>query len=353
MTIREQTQQFERETLSSYAAKSADSRGRAVPEQECDIRTPFQRDRDRILHAKAFRRLKGKTQVFLSPEGDHYRTRLMHTLEVAQISRTVARALRLNEDLVEAIALGHDLGHTPFGHAGEAVLTKLNPNGFHHSKQSLRVVETLEQEGQGLNLTFEVRDGIRRHSKGLGKLADVREHNPSSTLEAEVVRLCDCVAYANHDLDDAIRAGLVKPEEIPRVVTDALGTTFSGRINTIVHDIVHTSAGAPAIALSPHVEVGLEALRSFLAERVYQSAALKELFGRAKQVLESLYAFYLERPAEIPQDGAGGGGAPTASAVGRDPLAQRVCDYIAGMTDRYALNQFQKHLVPHPWEEED
>jgi len=342
MTIREQTQQFERETLSAFAAKSADSRGRARPEPECDIRTPFQRDRDRILHSKAFRRLKGKTQVFLSPEGDHYRTRLTHSLEVAQISRTVARALRLNEDLVEAVALGHDLGHPPFGHAGESILAKLNPGGFHHSRQSLRVVETLEYGGKGLNLTEEVRDGIRRHSKGLGKLADAREKNPSSTLESEVVRLCDSVAYANHDVDDAIRAGLITAAQIPKQVNDTLGPRFSARINTIVHDIVHASTGKPEVRLSPHVETGLETLRSFLVERVYQAPLLNELFGRARKVLESLWGYYLDHPDEIPDDGA-------AEA----PLEQRVCDYIAGMTDRYALAQFQKRLVPQPWGDEE
>ncbi len=342
MTIREQTQAFERETLSPHAAKSADSRGRARPEAECDIRTPFQRDRDRILHSKAFRRLKGKTQVFLSPEGDHYRTRLTHTLEVAQIARTVARALRLNEDLAEAVALGHDLGHPPFGHAGESVLAKLNPGGFHHSRQSLRIVETLEYGGKGLNLTEEVRDGIRRHSKGLGKLADARAKNPSSTLEAEVVRLCDSVAYANHDVDDAIRAGLITAAQIPRQVNDTLGEKFSSRINTIVHDIVHASAGKPEVRLSPHVEAGLETLRSFLVERVYEARPLNELFGRARKVLESLWAYYADHPEEVPAD----------DAVDAPP-EQRVCDYIAGMTDRYALAQFQQRLVPHPWGDEE
>jgi len=342
MTILEQTQQFERETLSAHAAKSADSRGRARPEPECDIRTPFQRDRDRILHSKAFRRLKCKTQVFLSPEGDHYRTRLTHTLEVAQISRTVARALRLNEDLVEAVALGHDLGHPPFGHAGESILARLNPAGFHHSKQSLRIVETLEYGGKGLNLTEEVRDGIRRHSKGLGKLADAREKNPSSTLEAEIVRLCDSVAYANHDVDDAIRAGMITAAQIPKQVNDTLGPKFSSRINTIVHDIVHSSAGKSEVRLSPHVEAGLETLRSFLVERVYDAPRLAELFGRARKVLESLWGYYLDHPEEIPPDD------------GVDaPHEQRVCDYIAGMTDRYALAQFQKRLVPQPWGDEE
>jgi len=342
MTIREQTQSFERETLSVHAAKSAESKGRARAEPECDIRTPFQRDRDRILHSKAFRRLKGKTQVFLSPEGDHYRTRLTHTLEVAQISRTVARALRLNEDLVEAVALGHDLGHPPFGHAGESVLAKLNPAGFHHSRQSLRIVETLEYGGKGLNLTEEVRDGIRRHSKGLGKLADAREKNPSSTLEAEVVRLCDSVAYANHDVDDAIRAGLITAAQIPRQVNETLGPKFSSRINTIVHDIVHASAGRPEVRLSPHVEAGLETLRSFLVERVYEAPLLNELFGRARKVLDSLWVYYLDHPEEIPPDD-----------VADAPPEQRVCDYIAGMTDRYALAQFQKRLVPQPWGDEE
>jgi dGTPase len=340
MTIREQTQQLEMETLSPHAAKSAETRGRTTPEAECDIRTPFQRDRDRILHSKAFRRLKGKTQVFLSPEGDHYRTRLTHTLEVAQISRTVARALRLNEDLTEAIALGHDLGHTPFGHAGEAVLQRLASGGFHHASQSLRVVERLEYGGRGLNLTFEVRDGIKHHSKGLGSLAEARESNRAATLEADVVRICDAVAYANHDLDDAIRAGLVKAAEIPPIVNSALGTTFSGRLNTLIHDLVRSSTDQ--IAMSDSVEEGLEELRRFLTARVYKSEALQEAFGRARQVLESLWNFYMAKPDEIPADDA-------SSA----PLAVRVCDFLAGMTDRYALSRFQRHLVPHPWAEED
>jgi dGTPase len=342
MTIREQTQQFEIETLSAHAAKSADSRGRTSAEPECDIRTPFQRDRDRILHSKAFRRLKGKTQVFLSPEGDHYRTRLTHTLEVAQISRTVARALRLNEDLTEAIALGHDLGHTPFGHAGEEVLGRLAPGGFHHAVQSVRVVERLEQGGRGLNLTFEVRDGIRKHSKGIGSLAETREKNPTATLEAEVVRICDTVAYANHDLDDAIRAALIRAGEIPAAVTQALGVTFSGRINVLVHDIVRSSSGLGAVMMSPEVEAALEVLREFLLGRVYKSPVLMESFGRAKQVLEFLWNFYLMKPGEIPADDASDA-----------PIAVRVCDFLAGMTDRYALNQFQKHLMPHPWADED
>ena len=349
MTIRERVQQAERETLSPYAAKSADSRGRAAAEPECDIRTPFQRDRDRIMHSKAFRRLKGKTQVFLSPEGDHYRTRLTHTLEVSQIARTVARALRLNEDLTEAIALGHDLGHTPFGHAGEEALAELSPGGFRHAEQSLRVVDRLDHGGRGLNLTFEVRDGIRRHSKGMESLADARTRDPSSTLEADLVRICDSVAYANHDLDDAIRAGLILPGEIPRPVSDALGPDFSSRINTIVRDVVHASTDSPHIAISAHVEQGLEALRRFLAERLYYSAVLRELFSRARQVVQSLHAFYLEHPEAVPAEDADAAGAPMARAE----LVQRVTDHLAGMTDRYALNQFQKHMVPHPWEEED
>lgn len=341
-TIREQTQQFERETLSPRAARSADSRGRARPERDCDIRTPYQRDRDRILHSKAFRRLKGKTQVFLSPEGDHYRTRLTHTLEVAQISRTVARALRLNEDLVEAIALGHDLGHTPFGHAGEAVLARMNPGGFHHARQGLRVVEKLEWDGKGLNLTAEVRDGIRGHSKGVGSLAEARLHNPLSTLEAEVVRICDSVAYANHDLDDALRSGLVRPEAIPAPVNDALGPNFAVRINTLVHDIVHSSADGPGIAMSGYVEEALETLRLFLVERVYRSGPLEELFGKAARMLEALYSFYVARPEETGLEGAGD-----------DSPQGQACDFIAGMTDQYAIAQAHKHLMPRRWMDED
>jgi len=341
-SIRERTQEFEDMTLSPHASRSAKTRGRARQESECDIRTPYQRDRDRILHSKSFRRLKGKTQVFLSPEGDHYRTRLSHTLEVAQISRTVARALRLNEDLVEAIALGHDLGHTPFGHAGEAVLARLNPGGFHHSVQSLRVVEALEYDGKGLNLTSEVRDGIRWHSKGLARLAEVRERVPKLTLEAEVVSLCDCVAYTNHDLDDAIRAGIVDAQAIPEEVMRVLGKTFSSRLNTLVHDIVESSQGGPAIRMSSTVEAGLEAQRAFLLEKMYRQTELLEASARAKWVLESLHRHYMEHPDAVPAEG------PADT-----PLPQKVCDFIAGMTDHYALAQFDRRLMPHPWVEED
>ena len=339
--IREEIEARERETLAPWAVRSAETGGRVRPSPEDDLRTAFQRDRDRILHCKAFRRLKGKTQVFLSPEGDHYRTRLTHTLEVAQIARTIARALRLNEDLVEAVALGHDLGHTPFGHAGESVLARLLPGGFHHSVQSLRVVEVLEYDGKGLNLTAEVRDGIRTHSKGLERLADARERHPAPTLEAEVVRLCDSVAYANHDLDDAVRAGLIEPAAVPSEVVAALGDTHARRINTVVHDVVYASVGKRIVAMSPRIEAGLETLRAFLVERVYEAPAIREAFGRARQVLERLWEFYAGHPEELPPD-----------AAGASP-EQRRCDYLARMTDQYALAQFERHLMPHPWAEED
>ena len=341
-TIREQSQKFEDTILSPHAAHSSAPTGRARDEEECDIRTPFQRDRDRILHSKAFRRLKGKTQVFLSPEGDHYRTRLTHTLEVAQISRTVGRAIRLNEDLAEAIALGHDLGHTPFGHAGEAILSTLVPGGFHHATQSLRVVEVLENGGKGLNLTAEVRNGIRWHSKGLAKLADARGHQPRLSLEAEVVSLCDCVAYTNHDLDDAIRAQVVDPKEIPGEVVAVLGKTYSSRLNTLVHDIVKTSAGQPYVRLSPKVEQALEVLREFLLVHMYKKESLLEAFARAKWVLESLYRHYITYPDTLPRDLPAG-----------DSPERKACDHCAGMTDHYALSQFDKQLMPHPWVEED
>ena len=341
-SIREQTQKFEDGILSPHAARSSAPTGRARPEEECDIRTPFQRDRDRILHSKAFRRLKGKTQVFLSPAGDHYRTRLTHTLEVAQISRTVGRALRLNEDLVEAIALGHDLGHTPFGHAGEAILSTLVPGGFHHAAQSLRVVEVLEHGGTGLNLTAQVRNGIRWHSKGLAKLADARGHNPELSLEAQVVSLCDCVAYTNHDLDDAIRAGMVDPKAIPGEVVAVLGKSFSSRLNTLVHDIVNTSAGQPFVRLSPKIEDALEALRDFLLVHMYRKEEIQEAFARAKWVLESLYRHYVAHPENLPPDLPAG-----------DSAERKACDHCAGMTDHYALSQFDRELMPHPWIEED
>ncbi len=347
LTHRERYEQLESQILSPHAAKSAESRGRARPEPPCPIRTAFQRDRDRIIHSKAFRRLSHKTQVFIAPEADHYRTRLTHTLEVAQIARTVARALRLNEDLTEAIALGHDLGHTPFGHAGEAALDaayrEFDPSaGFSHAEQSLRVVEVLEKGGEGLNLTFEVRDGIRAHSKGMEDLPKDSSDRPS-TLEGMLVIYADRVAYINHDIDDAVRGGLITAGELPVAWTSVLGETHARRITTMVTDLVAQSEGRPEIRMGEEVERATNGLKDFLHERVYRQAALSTgESGRVAHVLRELFRFYMAHPAEVP-------GGAEAAAEGVRPLARRVCDHLAGMTDRFAAQQFGLYFVPRKW----
>jgi dGTPase len=309
---------------------SAGSKGRETPEPQDPIRTCFQRDRDRIIHSKAFRRLKHKTQVFLAPEGDHYRVRLTHTLDVSQIARTVARALRLNEDLTEAIALGHDLGHTPFGHLGEQALTPLLGRPFRHSEQSLRVVDHLENDGAGLNLTWEVRDGIIHHPWSMP---------PPSTLEAQVVRFADRVAYLNHDVDDAIRAGVLGPEELPEGPVSVLGRTHSERINTLVTDLVGTSTGEPEVALSSAVFRALDELRDFMFAEVYLRAGAREDHERATKLLRELFHHYLEHPDELPDE--------YHQAPGDLPV--RVADFIAGMTDRYALRTYERLFLPRGW----
>lgn len=334
---REHWQQIERQILSPYASLSAETRGRDRPEEQCSIRTDYQRDRDRIIHCKAFRRLKHKTQVFLDPEEDHFRTRLTHTLEVAQIARTISRALRLNEDLTEAIALAHDLGHTPFGHAGESALDEVYreyvPNArFRHSEQSLRVVDVLERKGKGLNLTWEVRDGILNHSKGREDLS-IDTEGPA-TLEGKVVRISDRISYINHDIDDAIRAGLITEESLPRRATDVLGTSYGRRIDTLVKDVVGASEGRNGIRMSEPARTAANVLKDFLYERVYarnpDTAADLE---RAKQMLKELFRFYMINVTEIPDTALG----QNAAA---DERARAVCDFVAGMTDRYAE---QKH----------
>ncbi|MBI3998103.1 MAG: deoxyguanosinetriphosphate triphosphohydrolase [Armatimonadetes bacterium] len=346
MRPRERTEQWEAAALHPRAARAAAFRGRAEPEPEDDLRTAFQRDRDRILHSKAFRRLMHKTQVFLAPEGDHYRTRLTHTLEVAQISRTIARALRLNEDLAEAIALAHDLGHPPFGHAGEAALdTAMAPwGGFRHDRQSLRVVEALEQRRRadgtsmaGLNLTWEVRDGIGGHSKGLRDLqAPGDEAGIPSTLEGQVVRLADRVAYLHHDTDDAVRAGLIKEGEVPEAVTRVLGATRGRWLDAIVRDIVETSGGAEVIDISPPIREALNGLKDFLAERVYTSPQAAQEAARAGRVLTLLFEHFLAHPEALP---------PDLQPGGDEPAARAVCDFLAGMTDRYAIRTFVRLFV--------
>jgi dGTPase len=344
MSIREELERREREILAPSASKSADSKGRLKPEAEDPIRPSFQRDRDRIIHTKAFRRLKHKTQVFFSPAGDHYRTRLTHTLEVAQIARTIAKVLRLHEELTEAIALGHDLGHTPFGHAGERVLSALVPGGFNHYEQSLRIVDVLENDRQGLNLTWEVRDGIARHSKGKSGLpvGAAPEHR-ASTVEGQVARVADIIAYVNHDLDDAVRAGLLTPEQLPRDLRDTLGATSSERIGTMVSDVVRESmaGGLAEIRMSNEVLQATLGLRSFLFDAVYENDLATAEFGKAEGILSGLWERVRQRPREFLDT-------RTIDAEGLDVAAQ---DFVAGMTDRYAVTLYEQLFIPKPWVE--
>ncbi len=343
-SIRAQTEQIEADTLHLKAAKSSQSKGRQRPEREEDLRTCFQRDRDRIIHSKAFRRLKHKTQVFLAPKGDHYRTRLTHVLEVSQIARTIARALRLNEDLTEAIALGHDLGHTPFGHAGEAVLTKIHPGGFRHYEQSLRVVDHLEKKGRGLNLSEEVRDGIVKHSKGKGLIIPTSKSHRSATLEGLVVRVSDTIAYLNHDLDDSIRAKVIVKGDIDPEVLATLGNSHSKRIDTMVKDFISTSLrdGIENMAMSKEISEAIEALRGFLYKNVYEGERTKGEFRKAEKILEDIYNYYNKNPddnmlSEVPM-------------VEGENTARRVCDFVAGMTDRFAIQTYATLFMPTQWE---
>lgn len=332
MTIRENVENWEKEFLSPYASLSCNSRGRDVDEPPCDIRPVYQRDRDRILHCKSFRRLKHKTQVFLTPKGDHYRTRLTHTLEVSQTARTVARALKLNEDLVEAIALGHDLGHTPFGHAGEAALNAIHPGGFRHAEQSVRVVEVLEKEGKGLNLTWEVRDGILNH----------RTAGSPSTLEGQVVRLCDKISYIHHDMDDSIRAGLLSEDDIPITLRVVLGDTCRERLNTLIHDMVENSLGKDSIRQSPEMAEAMKLLRELMFANVYRSSVAKKEEVKAKRMLTELYEYYTEHPDQL-------SGEYQRLIERGEKKEQVVCDYISGMTDQYSIHKFQEIYVPKSW----
>ena len=342
MTIREQTEEIEKKTLHPRACLSSQSKGRLRPEKEGEIRTCFQRDRDRIIHSKAFRRLKHKTQVFLAPQGDHYRTRLTHVLEVSQIARTIARALRLNEDLTEAIALGHDLGHTPFGHAGEAILREIHPGGFDHYKQSLRVVDFLEQGGKGLNLTYEVRNGIVKHSKGKGLIIPETKADRAETLEGQVVRVSDIIAYLNHDLDDAMRAGVIKKSEIPKKIVKVVGDTHSKRIDTMVKDLIYHSieTDLEKLCMSDDVSSATYMLRDFLFESVYESDKIIEEFKKAKKILRDLYAYYLEHMEKIFI------AIPKEEKLNKNRM---VCDFIAGMTDRFALMTYERLFLPQQW----
>ena len=343
MSIRSMLEEREKKFLSPYAQLSSASRGRAVPEEECSIRPAFQHDRDRIIHSKSFRWLKHKTQVFLTPTGDHYRTRLTHTLEVAQIARTMAKALFLNEDLTEAIALGHDLGHTPFGHAGEETLNEICPGGFHHSAQSLRVVDLLERDGRGLNLTFEVRDGILQHSKGKGEILAEDAGDMPRTYEGKLVRIADIIAYVNHDIDDATRAGLILPEDIPRDCLERLGDSHGRRIDTMVKDIIEQAQGTEPlkVGLSENVLEATVRLRDFLYDRVYDLPQVHADFHKSAKILRELYAHYLEKKGAFRQE--------AGEAYAREPVERAIADFIAGMTDRYAFKRYEEIFLPRPW----
>jgi len=340
VNICQYTEEMEGKILSPRAMLSSKSRGRERPEVPCQIRTAFQRDRDRIVHSKSFRRLKHKTQVFLAPAGDHYRTRLTHTLEVSQLARTIARALRLNEDLTEAISLGHDLGHTPFGHAGEEVLNKIVPGGFCHWEQSLRIVEVLEKDGQGLNLTWEVREGIVKHSKGTGEILPTKEEEKSETLEGRIVRLSDIIAYVNHDIDDACRAGVLAPSDIPINLRKSLGESHSERINRMVTDVIYFSSSIDLtdIAMSPPVLEATTKLRDFLHIAVYENRIPKAEFTKTEKIITELYNYLIKNPDKMP-----------GKISDKEPLERMVCDFIAGMTDRYAIRLFEEIYIPKPW----
>ncbi|MDO5378047.1 MAG: deoxyguanosinetriphosphate triphosphohydrolase [Clostridia bacterium] len=328
MTIRQQLEQRERETLGPYAMLSSRTRGREHPISDDDMRTQFQRDRDRILHCKSFRRLKGKTQVFISPQGDHYRTRLTHTLEVTQVARTIARALFLNEDLTEAIALGHDLGHTPFGHTGEEALDKLIEGGFAHRVQSRRVVEVLENGGRGLNLTWEVRDGIEHHS---GK-------ERPKTLEGCCVHLADRIAYINHDIDDSIRGGVLRPEDLPARAIRRLGKTHGERVGTMISSVVRHSAGKNDVAMEPEIWDALMELREFMFERVYARDWAANESQKASHIVTELVKHYVEHPTQMPNE--------YLEIAYREGTQRGVCDYVACMTDAYAVKTYQKLFIP-------
>jgi len=342
-TIREAIEERERLILSPLAALSSKTKGRQVPEAECSLRPAFQHDRDRIIHSKSFRRLKHKTQVFLAPTGDHYRTRLTHTLEVSQIARTISRALRLNEDLTEAISLGHDLGHTPFGHAGEETLHEMVPGGFHHADQSLRVVDLLERDGKGLNLTFEVREGILRHTKGKGEIFFEDPVEEGFTLETQVVRIADIIAYINHDIDDATRAGVIRQEDIPRDCLERLGDTHSKRINAMVNDIISETLRKDEgrLAVSEGVLSAILDLREFLWRRVYENETVHADFHKAAKILRELYQDLISHPDNF------------LRLIERtslyDNLERCVCDFLAGMTDRYAFDLYERLFLPLPW----
>ena len=332
MNIRESLEAWEDEYLSPYAMHSKDSKGRLKNEEQCDIRPVFQRDRDRIIHSKAFRRLKDKTQVFLTPEGDHYRTRLTHTLEVSQTARTIAKALALNEELVEAIALGHDLGHTPFGHAGERALNRVCPTGFKHNEQSVRTVDKLEKDGQGINLTYEVRDGILNHQTS----------GMPATLEGKVVRLSDKIAYIHHDMDDAIRGGILKEKDVPKEIAKAIGATCGQRLDHFIHDIVNTSESTDDVRMSEETAPAMTDMWRLMFERVYQNPIAKAEEGKAETLIETLYYYYLDHIMLLPDF--------LLDLIERGESKEAVvCDYIGAMTDRFVTAKYQEIYIPKTW----
>jgi dGTPase len=340
VTVRERLEATEDAILAPYAMRSSQSAGREKPEPESPVRTAYQRDRDRIVHANSFHRLRGKTQVFIAPAGDHYATRLSHVLQVAQIGRVIARALRLNEDLVEAVALAHDLGHAPFGHAGQEALDQLLGGGYRHDEQSLRVVRYLEKSGRGLNLTREVLDAIRTHRKPRHDLTGITVA-PSSTLEAEIVKIADAVAYINHDADDAIRAQIIQQNELPAGAVAILGSSRSQRINTVVCDIVNCSLDLPQVIMSPAVLAALNELRDFLFERVYTNPTVKREAERAQHVVCELFAYFRQHPDGMPTE--------YQDDPRREGTDRRVADYIAGMTDSFAIHLFEELFIPKTW----
>lgn len=337
MNLRLETEKMEGIILSEYATLSRNSKGRGFEEEKCSIRTDFQRDRDRIIHSKAFRRLKHKTQVFIAPEGDHYRTRLTHTLEVSQISRTIARALRLNEDLTEAIALGHDLGHTPFGHTGESVLNEIHKNGFKHNVQSLRVIDLLEsrRESKGLNLTYEVRDGILNHTGD----------SVAMTLEGQIIRFADRIAYINHDIDDSLRANIITEAMLPRDCIKVLGLRHGERIDTMIKDVILNSFNKNQINMSEEVKFYTDKLRDFMFENVYLNKKAKGEEEKAKRIIKLLYEYYIDNFNELPMEHKRFYDGLTSN------LEDIVCDYIAGMTDRYVINKYKEIFVPKSWDQ--
>ena len=334
MSIREDLEKMEQLYLSPFATLSMESKGRLKEEEPCDIRPVFQRDRDRILHSKSFRRLKDKTQVFLTPEGDHYRTRLTHTLEVSQNARTIAKALRMNEDLVEAIALGHDLGHTPFGHAGERALNRISPTGFKHSDQSVRTVDILEKGTQGLNLTFEVRDGIMNH----------QTEGMPATLEGKIVRLSDKIAYIHHDMDDAIRGNILKESDVPKEICEVIGYSTGERLDHFIHDIVTTSANKKDILMSVEVAEAMKNLRNFMFERVYTNPEAKSEEHKAEILMETLYDYYYKHIELLPKD------LIRLMEERKESRERVICDFLASMTDRFAIAKYEEIFIPRSWQ---